>query len=721
MKKSFEKVSEKVLPYKVRSIIWHKQTDLIIVNSGKYFEVQRISFKHETIFKREEKCDIVEIVIMNSKELIAVVLIDGTVNYLNINNGEVILSSAMKKPDLTFISQIDSPLKSINEESSSIPFKEDLVFNSFSKIDVSKVSFFNDDFSFSHFFIYNKTKNSIDFYINLLLNYAHLPVQVTTTPPIVISPFILNSMIYMNKINSNGYEIKIVTISPELLDDINIANYQLAFSLSMIDYILQILSIITKIISKLGYILFDKYQFANNLTYIITSENKNEYLKKFNNELKQLFLIGKVPECLALFLQNDLFEAKTIYKMEKNIHFNLKNVEDILIESVKPVLNRLIFYFNELKFNQMLKDNKEMNAIEDKCGVIFFLFEETIKMLLDLNYDYRNFLGWILVFNSKEINKTNGNENGKNNLNSIVIDYERCFAFINKEEYNMKKIITQVESELNESIQEDNVNCNVSSSNNNTPIASISAVSNVLLTNYLKDNDMLHLIKQNSNNSTNATSNNKSKAVESSENKQNISIKQALTQLKQSIINVQASLYDTCSSAFATLPKDLFKIKNLQSPITDLTVIQNIIGNHIFYFTNNIDLKQNLIIIIFIPSTNSYMLGKINFTYENSITILSFQITKQNELILLVKSTSQTQQVKYTIILSDLSNYKFIPLENGTNTFDLFNQGEIEDIKIDSFADVEASDNSFISIGERRLLGLVNNSINKITIIDILN
>ena len=68
MNKNFEKISEKILPLKIRNIIWYKNTDLIIVNCGNYFEVQRISFKHETIFKFEEKTEIFHISILDPKE-----------------------------------------------------------------------------------------------------------------------------------------------------------------------------------------------------------------------------------------------------------------------------------------------------------------------------------------------------------------------------------------------------------------------------------------------------------------------------------------------------------------------------------------------------------------------------------------------------------------------------------------------------------------------------
>ena len=169
-----------------------------------------------------------------------------------------------------------------------------------------------------------------------------------------------------------------------------------------------------------------------------------------------------------------------------------------------------------------------------------------------------------------------------------------------------------------------------------------------------------------------------------------------------------------------------FTIKNIQSKITDLSYIQNDTNDFIFSFTNNESFKSILYLIIYNKSTSQFKISKINFTYENDIKILDYKITKQNELILLVKTTNienNIPSIKYTLILSVLTNYNFNLLnnENNNNTFNLFDFGNVEDIKIDTFADVECSDNSFISVGDRRLFALVNNTSNKITIIDILN
>ena len=64
-KKLFEKISERILPLKINNIIWYKNTDLIIVICENYFELQRISFKHEIILKKEKIKKIFKILILD--------------------------------------------------------------------------------------------------------------------------------------------------------------------------------------------------------------------------------------------------------------------------------------------------------------------------------------------------------------------------------------------------------------------------------------------------------------------------------------------------------------------------------------------------------------------------------------------------------------------------------------------------------------------------------
>jgi hypothetical protein len=202
-------------------------------------------------------------------------------------------------------------------------------------------------------------------------------------------------------------------------------------------------------------------------------------------------------------------------------------------------------------------------------------------------------------------------------------------------------------------------------------------------------------------------------------------IRDYLNLLDQNIDNIKKNFNELLSKKMENIPIKFFTLKNIQSKITDLSYIQNETNDFIFSFTNNESFKSILYLIVYNKSTSEFKISKINFTYENDIKILDYKITKQNELILLVKTVNienNLPSIKYTLILSVLTNYNFNLLKSeNNNTFNLFDYGNVEDIKIDTFADVECSDNSFISVGDRRLLALVNNTSNKITIIDILN
>ena len=113
------------------------------------------------------------------------------------------------------------------------------------------------------------------------------------------------------------------------------------------------------------------------------------------------------------------------------------------------------------------------------------------------------------------------------------------------------------------------------------------------------------------------------------------------------------------------------------------------------------------------------------------IKIIDFKITLKNELLLLVKTPMKTEEnddemkvFKFTLISSDLSNYVFYDVknENGGDKLmiNIENYGGVEDIKIDELADVECTDNSFLELTGKGFITLVDNSLNKITIIDLI-
>ena len=145
----FEKISEKIMPYKIKSIISNTFADIMIINCGKYFEVQRINYKHETIFKKEVKKEIIELVLLSTNYMVLAIYEDNKYEIINIDKSEIIYSSSFEKINLKNVQnnnyEFVSPYKStaliqdINKDIEySIP---PLNINSFSKFDVSKISF----------------------------------------------------------------------------------------------------------------------------------------------------------------------------------------------------------------------------------------------------------------------------------------------------------------------------------------------------------------------------------------------------------------------------------------------------------------------------------------------------------------------------------------------------------------------------------------------------
>lgn len=720
MEKNFERVSEKILPIKIKNIIWHKTTNIIIINCGKYFEVQRISFKHETIFKREERTEIFNISILDSKEAISVVLIDGTFTIININNGEILFSSSLKKNLLD--SQnfkmskffLDHP-ETIENYSQQNPFKNNhLVFNSFSKIDVSKVNFFNNDkFSFDTMYLWNKEKREIEIYQKLISSFGTIKLNNNAENIIELFNFEnKNTLLYVNKINKNDYDFYFLPLSLSTTYNDHVINYQIKFAQYILEYISEILTLITRIITKLGIILFDKYSFSNEMQYLITSDNEKEYQNKFNEELKKLFLFGNLSDNLLNFFKNDLFESRSITKMDENIHFNLKNVQDILIENVKPTLNQLGYFFNEIKFYKSeIVTQKNLNFLHMGFSELYLSFDKLIENLLEVNFDYRNFLAWINNFNNKE-NNPNYNAAAKNYLNNISYDYSHCFKFICESHYNMEHILKQIDRENDE--KDDNDSTNIKKNPKNVKNL-FDENKNEMLQKYINDNDLKNIL-------------NKDQIKENlgiKKEKDKKSIKYYLSLIKTTISDISSNLTENFTHNFSSLPQKFFSIKNVQSDITDISLMTNETLDSIFTFTNNDLLKTVLYIIVFNSKTKEFKFSKVSFTYENRVSIIDYKLTKQNELVLLVKSVKVENDLpvtKYSIIVSSLLNYTFISLNDNKkpNTFDLFTFNNIEDIKIDSFIDVEASDQSFLSIGERRFIALVNNFSNKIIIIYLL-
>ena len=199
---------------------------------------------------------------------------------------------------------------------------------------------------------------------------------------------------------------------------------------------------------------------------------------------------------------------------------------------------------------------------------------------------------------------------------------------------------------------------------------------NEMLQKYINDNDLKNIL-------------NKDKIKENlgiKKEKDKKSIKYYLSLIKTTISDISSNLTENFTQNFSSLPQKFFSIKNVQSDITDISLMTNETLDSIFTFTNNDLLKTVLYIIVYNSKTKECKFSKVSFTYENGVSIIDYKLTKQNELVLLVKSMKVENDLpvtKYSIIVSSLLNYTFISLNDNKkpNTFDFFNFNNIEDIK----------------------------------------
>lgn len=577
--KLLEIISEKVLQEKIKCLVWNSKIDLIIICYNKSYELQRLGFKHEEIFKKREKCEILDIKFIEDKEIIVVFLEDKSVNFIDYITGAVLLSHKLTKnpfipksnplelnrkeskmnsnvfpsnPEIQmffgnsaadcFICEdfefaaaddnnklndlnriIGSEAKSaennnnnnclqisnlnhfsIDEVSRKNPYFKDLIFNSFSKVDVSYLNFINNKLKLTPSFIINKQKNDFDLELTLghiikiaalkKENIAGLELEAGEKDIFDIKFFEKENFLLLekaaNKNSSEEISLNFKFLNMDLLSDfyrnITLLCYLIFDSNQIINYINNILGIFNRTFYKLGDIFDDEYLFANNLQY---AENKEEFKKTLNKQLKVLFYLGyyQDDEKLKNFMHKFLFEGNFLTKLDEKIHFNLKNIEDILIENIKPCINTLVHNNNQikiinecLKYNEDTKDGrisngfnvfksfsnyeyKEASNLEDLIGLpekinficqnIFNKYEDFLIQINEVKINYRNFLSWLYSFNQifKEREKINdSNVNTKTILNSFPIDYNRLFYFINNSNYNLNNLINFIEKDANQ-------------------------------------------------------------------------------------------------------------------------------------------------------------------------------------------------------------------------------------------------------------------------------
>ena len=82
----FSVLSEKIMPDKIKSIIWHKKIDIIVVLCDNYYELHRIGFKHEDIYQKEEACSIKQIMFLEDNQTISVLLENSFMYLLSCSN-----------------------------------------------------------------------------------------------------------------------------------------------------------------------------------------------------------------------------------------------------------------------------------------------------------------------------------------------------------------------------------------------------------------------------------------------------------------------------------------------------------------------------------------------------------------------------------------------------------------------------------------------------------
>ena len=750
----FEKISEKIMPYKIKSIVSNTFADIMIINCGKYFEVQRINYKHETIFKKEVKKEIVELVLLSTNYMVLAIYEDNKYEIINIDKSEIIYSSSFEKINLKNVQnnnyEFVSPYKStaliqdINKDIEySIP---PLNINSFSKFDVSKISFFEsiEKKRKNNFYIMDKENSIIYISQNVINPICEIKLlnngnknqddineiiiedkNFSNYKLISMFPFINNSIIYITQENNEELLYHFNYINPPSILNYTIHDslFKLYYSLYIIDYVKDILNLTEKLITKTKIFLFDKYIDNNNLTYKIDSSNEAKYQSQLKNDFKNNIFFGELSLRLSNMYKKDLFEEGALNKLDDKIHFNLKNIESIIVGNLKPALNRIEVYLKENFFrNQKLNDDKDSNFIN-----IFSSIEFLLNDLIEISSEYRNFIAWLYSMQNLYINgEKNANQvqNKKNGLDKIYIENDSIVNFVQEEKYNMNSIATYFEEK-----KENNNGINNNDSNENLNVINFS--SNDMNNNIFSKK---YLSKKNISFKSIINQQNQKKIEKKNQDKNNLNEKYIfpkLDSMKSLIKEEISSNYTLLSNESKNLPQDFLILSGIKEKIKKFYVTCNESNEYIIYFTSKENDKY-ILYLIAINSNSQCKFAKINFSYKMNIKIIDFKITIKNELLLLVKTPMKTEEFdeemkdfKFTLISSDLSNYFFYDIKSEKGNGDklllnLENYEGLEDIKIDELADIECTDNSFLELTGKGFITLVDNSLNKITIIDLI-
>ena len=752
----FEKISEKIMPYKIKSIISNTFADIMIINCGKYFEVQRINYKHETIFKKEVKKEIIQLVLLSTNYMVLAIYEDNKYEIINIDKSEIIFSSSFEKIKIfknqENIYEFVSPYKSsslIQENNNHLEYSiPSLNINSFSKFDVSKISFFEsiEKKAKNNFYIMDK-KNSVIYISQNVINpiceiklfndkneneiIEEGDIDYSNYSLVSMFPFFNKSIIYISQEKSEELFYHFNFINPPSLLNYTIHDslFKLYYSLYIIDYMKDILNLTEKLITKTKIFLFDKYIDNNNLTFKVDSTNEFKYQSQLKNDFKNNIFFGELSLRLSNMYKKDLFTEGSLNKLDDKIHFNLKNIESIIIGNLKPALNRIEVYLKENHFR-----NKELNSDKDNNFInIYTSIELLLNDLIEISSEYRNFIAWLYSMANQYINgekSANQIQNKKNGLDKIYIENNSIIDFVQEEKYNMNSISTIFEEKKeNKDINNDSIE-NLDINN----YSSIDSNNNIFSKKYLtkKNISFEKIINQQKKNKLDK----KIKEKEKEKAKENNDLNEKyifpkLDSMKSLIKEEISSNYLLLSKESRNLPEDFLILTGITEEIKKFNVTCNESEEYIIYFTSK-EKDKSILYIIAINMNSQCKLAKINFSYKMNIKIIDFKISIKNELLLLVKTPMKTtendeemKEFKFTLISSDLSNYIFYDVKNekgngGKFLINLENFEGIEDIKIDDLADVECNDNSFLELTGKGFITLVDNSLNKIIIIDLI-
>ena len=752
----FEKISEKIMPYKIKSIISNTFADIMIINCGKYFEVQRINYKHETIFKKEVKKEIIQLVLLSTNYMVLAIYEDNKYEIINIDKSEIIFSSSFEKIKIfknqENIYEFVSPYKSsslLQENNNHLEYSiPSLNINSFSKFDVSKISFFEsiEKKAKNNFYIMDK-KNSVIYISQNVINpiceiklfndkneneiIEEGDIDYSNYSLVSMFPFFNKSIIYISQEKSEELFYHFNFINPPSLLNYTIHDslFKLYYSLYIIDYMKDILNLTEKLITKTKIFLFDKYIDNNNLTFKVDSTNEFKYQSQLKNDFKNNIFFGELSLRLSNMYKKDLFTEGSLNKLDDKIHFNLKNIESIIIGNLKPALNRIEVYLKENHFR-----NKELNSDKDNNFInIYTSIELLLNDLIEISSEYRNFIAWLYSMANQYINgekSANQIQNKKNGLDKIYIENNSIIDFVQEEKYNMNSISTIFEEKKeNKDINNDSIE-NLDINN----YSSIDSNNNIFSKKYLtkKNISFEKIINQQKKNKLDK----KIKEKEKEKAKENNDLNEKyifpkLDSMKSLIKEEISSNYLLLSKESRNLPEDFLILTGITEEIKKFNVTCNESEEYIIYFTSK-EKDKSILYIIAINMNSQCKLAKINFSYKMNIKIIDFKISIKNELLLLVKTPMKTtesdeemKEFKFTLISSDLSNYIFYDVKNekgngGKFLINLENFEGIEDIKIDDLADVECNDNSFLELTGKGFITLVDNSLNKIIIIDLI-